>query len=198
MCDKKVLELIDYLYGNNISLNEPKYKRQQQMIAYACSIYGNYGEHLQSDLERLLKGYSISNVTDWNYDNCFRFKVFLHPGDPYTIGGKAETIKLVEKLGGTVYFLLIEISALGPYYECYFSQRLCDNSTRELITQVSEHPFSINQKTILKKVVEYCKGKGFKKLNKELLDSIVPGLSLDLAKEGEVTVYNCLFADTYH
>ena len=27
MCDKKVLELIDYLYGNNIPPGEPKYKK---------------------------------------------------------------------------------------------------------------------------------------------------------------------------
>ncbi len=44
----------------------------------------------------------------------------------------------------------------------------------------------------------YCEGKGFKKLNKELLDRIVPSISLDLAEEGEVTVYNCLFVDTYY
>ena len=59
-------------------------------------------------------------------------------------------------------------------------------------------PFSINQEAILKKVMGYCEGKGFKKLNKELLDRIVPSISLDLAEEGEVTVYNCLFVDTYY
>ena len=166
------------------------------MIEYACSIYGDYGEYLQTELGQLLKGYAIGALTDWNYDNCFRFKVLLHRSSPHTIGGKADAIELVEKLGGTAYFLLVEISALGPYYEYYFSQRIYDDSTQELIAQVSKRPFSINQEAILKRVVGYCKGKGFKKLNKELLDRIVPGISLDLAEEGEVTVYNCLFADT--
>jgi len=196
--EKEVLKLIDYLYSDNKPPDEPKYKRQQQMIAYARSIYGDYGEGIQTELSQLLNGYAIANLTDWNYESCFRFKILLHPHVPYTIDGKASAIELVQKLGGCTYFLILEVSALGPYYEYYFSRRIYDDSTHELLSQVSECPFSADQEGILKKVVRYCEGKGFQKLNKEVLDRVVLNIGLELAEEGEVTIYNCLFADTYH
>ncbi|MBI1926743.1 hypothetical protein HYR99_21180 [Candidatus Poribacteria bacterium] len=196
--EKEVLKLINYLYGDNSSLNEPRYKRRREMIEQATSTYGDYGEHLHGELFQLLKGYAIENLTDWNYESCFRFDVLLHPGVPYTVRDEASAIELVQKLCGTAYFLVLEISAVGPYYRYFFYQEIYDPSNQTLIETLSASPFSADHADILKKVVRYCEGKGLKRLGKELLDRVVPDIALDLAEKGEVTIYNCLFADTYH
>ncbi len=198
MCEKEVLKRIDYFYGKNKPPHEPKYKRQQQMIQNARSLYGARGESIQIEFSQLLKGYAIANLTDWNYETCFRFKILLHPNVPYTIEGKADAIQLVRQLGGKADFLILEISAMGPYYEYDFSRRFYDETTQDLIAEVSESPFSIDHEGLLKTVVGYCERKGLKRLDKELLDRIVLDIALDLAEKGEVTIYNCLFADTYH
>jgi hypothetical protein len=196
MCQKEVLKLIDYLYGKNKPPHEPKYKRRQEMIEQACSIYGNYGDHLHQELLQLLNGYAIENRTDWNYDSCFSFLVLLHPGVLYNVRDKTSAVELVQKLGGTTYFLTLQISALGPYYAYRFCQRIYSHLSRALIDQVREFPFSTDQEEILKKVTGYCERKGFKRLSRQFLDQIVPDIELDLAEAGEVTIYNCLFVDT--
>ena len=196
--EKEVLKLIDYLYGQDKPPHEPKYKRQREIIEHARSLYGDYGGRLHTELLHRLNGYAIENLTDWNYDSCFRFDVLLHPGVPYKIRDEASAIELVQKLCGTAYFLALEISALGPYYRYFFYQEIYDTSNQTLIEKLSESPFSIDHAEILKKVVQYCEDKGFIRLDEELLDPVVPGIALELAEEGEVTIYNCLFADTYH
>ncbi|MBI1922998.1 hypothetical protein HYR99_01975 [Candidatus Poribacteria bacterium] len=196
MCQKEVDKLIDYLYGKNKPPHEPKYKRRQEMIEKACSIYGDYGDSLHKELLQLLNGYAIENQTDWNYDSCFSFLALLHPGVPYDVRDKASAIELVQRFGGTAYFLTLQISALGPYYTYRFCRRTYSHSTDRLIDQTRECPFSADQEETLKKVVRYCERQGFKRLNREFLDQIVPGIALDIAEEGEVTVYNCLFVDT--
>jgi hypothetical protein len=196
MCQKEVDKLIDYLYGKNKQPHEPKYKRRQEMIERACSIYGDYGEALHKELLQLLNGYAIENRTDWNYDSCFSFLILLHPGLSYEVRDKASAIELVQRLRGTAYFLTLQISALGPYYTYRFCQRTYSHSTDRLIDQISESRFSLDQEEILKKVVRYCERQGFKRLSQEFLDQIVPGIALDIVEAGEVTIYNCLFVDT--
>jgi hypothetical protein len=196
MCEKEVLKLIDYLYGPNKPQNEPKYKRQQDLITQARSIYGKFGEHLETELLQLLSGYAIENQTDWNYDSCFSFMVLLHEGLPYLVHNKSSQIEFVQKLSGGVYFLSLQISAMGPYYTYTFTRRTYDASLDEFDHQSSDRPFCAEHVTVLKRVVDYCERKGFRKLDKSLLERIVPGVTLELAEEeGTVTVYNCLFMD---
>jgi hypothetical protein len=196
MYEQEVLKLIDDLYGPNKPPDEPKYKKRQEFIDRARLIYGDYGEYLKKDIQYLLKGYGIKNETDWNYDNCFSFAILLHEGVPYRAGSKAAAIQLTEQLGGTVDVLWLELSVMGPYYTYSFSRRTYDASLDEFDHQSSDRPFCAEHVTVLKRVVDYCERKGFRKLDKSLLERIVPGVTLELAEEeGTVTVYNCLFMD---
>jgi hypothetical protein len=196
MCEKEVLKLIDYLFGPNKPQNEPKYKRRQEQIDQACALYGDYGDYLLVDLQSLLTDYDIQTQTDWNYDNCFTFSVLLHKGMLDFADARATEIQLLQGLGGIAHFLSLKISAMGPYYTYSFTRRTYDASLDEFSHQRSDRPFCAEHQSVLKRVVDYCEQKGFKKLDKSFLERIVPGVTLELAEEeGTVTVYNCLFVD---
>lgn len=138
-------------------------------------------------LKKIINNKYCYNMTDFNYSTCFTVWINLTDSE-VEIGGE-EFNKFIE-INRELLIMSIEISVIAPYYVLRYLKYTKDNVKCDFET------FSNEYQIIEKSVCALIESKGNKRLYKEELDIVIPGIELEL-KEENVTVYNCLFEDSY-
>jgi hypothetical protein len=75
------------------------------------------------DLQRLFSRYSIWNYTDFTYDKCHTYAILLHPGSFIESGTIQQETALIARLGGTLTYLVVNLSVGAPYFRVRLERR---------------------------------------------------------------------------
>lgn len=139
-----------------------------------------------------IKDIHIDNLTDFNYSKCFTLYIqsSIHPR--LQIG----TDKFNSYIRENFYLngLLVYISAIAPYAAIKYIKYEYVEDDVEM--QEQYQPFDETTKQIGNEILKYLENEGIQLLEKNLLEIEIPNISLELREE-EVTIFNCLFEDSY-
>ena len=144
------------------------------------------------DFVRAFQGYSVFNLTDFNYGKCHTYEILAHRGSFVEPGSLEKDKKLIMLLGGQKYSILLKLSTVLPCYLIGFFCRKFESGEpidRKLQPETLEH------KALFQRAERFAQEKGYEPILEEFLGKPVPGASLELAEPGTVSVYNCLFED---
>lgn len=146
------------------------------------------------DLLRMtFTGWTLVNWTDFDYGKCYTFEIVMLRGAPAAPGSATEERELLRALGGSRASLLLKLSAIAPYY------LLC-----VVVREFDEHgatcerygkPRNKDEWDLWERAADFAESNNFASVGLETLSELVPGIELELAEPGTVTVYNCLFED---
>lgn len=172
-----ILDIINEIYGN-------------VECSYLLFTYVNRN-HWVDKLKHYFPKHHIDNLTDFNYNKCFSMCINLSYVDA-DIGSEKFDRYVKENLN--LYRLIIEISAVAQYCIVKYSKYYFDNG--EIKNNCRNEPY-IGEHHILKEMIkEFISEYNLSLLDDKILMTEVTGISLEL-KEAPVSVYNCLFEDTY-
>ena len=127
------------------------------------------------------------NMTDFNYSTCFTVWINITDTD-VEIGGE-EFNKFLDN-NDELLIASIEISVIAPYYVITYLRYTKDN------VQYSFSPYNRECNDLEERIVTLLEDEGNKRLYEEELNIIISDVKLEL-KEDDVTIYNCLFEDSY-
>lgn len=134
--------------------------------------------------------YYIDNLTDFNYNKCFT--IYMNLSDNNAGLGSKEFDDYIRN-NKNLYLALIEISTLAPYcilkYIKYYKEK-------EIECECKNTPYCQEHMKFDQEIREFLSKNGLIILDDDILMVEVPNKSLEL-KEAPVSVYNCLFQDTY-
>ena len=134
--------------------------------------------------------YYIDNVTDFNYNKCF--SIYINLSDIKARAGEKEFDDYITE-NKNLYRASIEISALAPYcvlkYLRYYKRE-------EIKCEVKDIPYCEEHIKFDREIRKFLFKNNITILDDDTLMIEIPGKSLEL-KEAPVSVYNCLFEDTY-
>ena len=148
------------------------------------------------ELNTYFEGYPIIDYTDFNYDKSHLFIIIIAHRSPenFNCGSRQQGIALLRRLDGHVYhYLWLRLSVVAPYYLVGLSRRTLGDDDEIVDTDVL--PQNNEQLNLLRNAHAFARNHSFLSVPREYLEQLVPGVELELAKPGKVTVYNCLFAD---
>lgn len=137
-----------------------------------------------------MKELHVENLTDFNYSKCFTLYITssTHP--------EVSTDEFIEYISQHTYLngLLVYISAIGPFAAIkYVRYEYVDGNVG---MREQYEPFDKETEQISKDVFNLLDSRGIRVLEKNILDIEVPNISLEL-KEENVTIFHCLFEDSY-
>jgi hypothetical protein len=139
-------------------------------------------------------GFPVYNWTDdFNYSKCHTYEILLHKDILSNPGSLAEEQRLIRRLGGRKYSILLKLSVVVPYYLVQLLRRELDTDG-QVIEQAVEPETHLHIQ-MLQRAQQFAEYHGFKRLPRNYLSQLVPDVKLELADPGTVTVYNCLFED---
>lgn len=134
--------------------------------------------------------YYIDNLTDFNYNKCF--SIYMNLSDINARVGSKEFDDYIIN-NKNLYRVAIEISTLAPYcilkYIKYYMEE-------EIEIGCKDEPYCQEHMKFDQEIREFLSKNGLIILDDDILMVEVPNKSLEL-KEAPVSVYNCLFQDTY-
>ena len=167
------------------------------LISNEQNNFGNNGEIL---LEKILKNIPDNfyyNETDWNYSTCFSFNFMLEEGIPYHHVSHIGVVNLLKKIKHPIYKVCFDISSIMKFYKYIFvSIELIENDKKIKHIKTMK-PFKENYIKTVNLIEKVLNENDFYKIDENILSLKTPKIKLDYAKKGEVTVYNCLFHDSY-
>ncbi|OAT72583.1 hypothetical protein [Parageobacillus thermoglucosidasius] len=139
-----------------------------------------------------IKGINVENLTDFNYSKCFTLYIIpsIHPKIKIGTDKFREYIREHTYLNG----LLVYISAIAPFAAIKYTRY--EYVDGEIEMQEQYQPFDEETERIGKDILKLLENEGIQILEKSLLEIEVPNISLELREE-EVTVFHCLFEDSY-
>jgi hypothetical protein len=144
-----------------------------------------------SELKRLFPEYPIQDTTDLNYDKCHSFMVAVHRGPLKMEWSNAAEVEELALVGGRLTYLCIAISVVAPYGRLFMETRYL-NPAGQVEIQPDEEASCLKE---VQQVRRFFGEHGIVELPPDLLDTVIPEVELDLAKLGQVRIYNCLFFD---
>ena len=145
------------------------------------------------ELAAAVAGYSVWNLTDFNYDKCHTYVIPAHRADIDEPGSAEADRALIARLGGRRHDVLLKLSVVLPYYLVALLEREVD-AGGAIVERLSRQP-TAEQSALAGRVEDFARRQGAAVIPRELLCELVPGAELELADPGTVTVYNCLFDD---
>jgi hypothetical protein len=146
-----------------------------------------------NDMVTEFQGYSIFNLTDdFNYSKCHTYQILAHAGKLLQPASLEEGKELLVRLGGQEYSILLKLSVVLPFYQAIY---LCREMVGKNIIEKRMEPKTTEHRELLERVHGFAKARRFEVISEEYLKILVPNATLELAKPGTVTVYNCLFED---
>lgn len=141
-------------------------------------------DYWQEKINKFFKDSSIENETDFNYSKCFSLKINISPSQ--------ETIQEYLRSHQHHYSLLIQVSILAPYGMLKFQRYSLENNFA--ILDASDIPYLSEHQDFLRLAEKFFEHYRITLLKDDLLKLPVPGITLEL-REGNPSVYNCLFED---
>ncbi|MCY7855125.1 hypothetical protein [Bacillus sonorensis] len=139
-----------------------------------------------------IKEIYVDNLTDFNYSKCFT--LFIQPSmNPKLKIGTNEFNSFIKE-NGYLTGILVYISAIAPYASIKYIKY--EHAENEIEIKEQYQPFDESTKQIANKIINYLEKENIQILQEDLLEITVPNISLEL-KEEDVTIFNCLFEDSY-
>lgn len=133
----------------------------------------------------------IDNLTDFNYSKCF--SMFINISDVNS-GIGTESFRIYIEKNLSLYGIIVEISAMGPYCIIKYTRYYWEKG--EVKLEHSNIPYCSEHYTYDVKIKQFVQHYNLNVLDDEMLMKEVYGVELEL-KEPPVSVYNCLFEDSY-
>lgn len=147
-----------------------------------------------AELARDFAGHTVWNLGDgFNYSKCWTYDIVCAQGRyPYS-GTYAEEQAFIRAMGGHYDGLLLKLSAVLPYYLLHLLRRNLSDYGR--IEEAEIAPEAGLHADLLSRARRFAERNRFVELPRAHRHALVPGVELELAEPGTVTVYNCLFED---
>lgn len=159
--------------------------------------FGYEGEILLENITKNCPQNFYYNDTDWNYSTCFSFNFMLEEGVPYPHISHMGVVNLLKKLKHPIYKVCFDISAIMKFYRYIFiSIELIENDKKIKYIKTMK-PFKENYMKTVNLIEKILNQNNFYKIDENILSLKIPKIKLDYSKKGEVSVYNCLFHDSY-
>ncbi len=145
-----------------------------------------------ADLAIEFANHSVWNFSDFNYGKCHSYVILAQPGTYACPGSRAEDQVLTKQLGGQQLHVILELSVVLPFYRAWLSRRTYDSEglATDCVVDISKDEYGLLQQAHV-----FARRRGFIRVGDELITALVPGVELDLAEPGTVSIYNCLFED---
>lgn len=143
-------------------------------------------------ISHVLEDISIDNLTDFNYSTCFSHLIIpsLSSNTGLFSNEFDEYLKKNTELAGVMVF----ISTIAPFSVIKYIKYTNYNQTNQLHEEYS--PLDEETKKIGENIMRLLEENEIEIIEEDILDIVVPNVSLEMKKEN-VTVYNCLFEDSY-
>lgn len=159
-------------------------------ISYVVYNYVNR-DYWNEILREYFPNNHLQNLTDFNYNKCFT--ICLNLSETTANLGTKEFEKYLE-VNSELFRMEVQISVLAPYGMVKYLRYFRDND--EVRVQQSNNPYKQNYSNYDSLIKEFLNKFNLKLLDDTALKLEVPGVKLEL-REGSVSVYNCLFEDSY-
>ncbi|AKG36653.1 hypothetical protein [Paenibacillus durus] len=174
----ELLNTIERLYG--------KGDFQYILAKYIDKQY--WDSKINNELEQIF----VDNLTDFSYSTCFSYFIQSSLSLNFRFGSNEFNDYLKEK--NEITGVMVLISVIAPYSVIkYVRYNYIDGAV-----QLYEAYSPLNKETERngKRILEILNENGIKNLDETILNIVVPNVSLEL-KEEDVTIFNCLFEDSY-
>jgi len=157
------------------------------------------GRSLAAQFEKLFRDrlpkWPLRNQTDLVYGNSTALAFLLHPGHYIGVATRDGIEVRIRRLGGQCFQALVEISHLGPFARIRFTRESLDEDTGGIAYEEQETPFRDEDAEFLYLVKTVLAEEGIEVLPRDILDTPVPDVQLDITELGSATVYHCLFEE---
>ncbi len=188
---EKLINSLSDLFANNA-------EKVSANIASSKVRYGEYGEAMINALKCKAPTFASRNLTDWNYDSCFSYEFVCEEDVEMPILSHAGIVNCLEEMQKPFYKISLEVSAVLPFWYSYFSRIELVNRDSEIKRELSQSAFLKNHEKLKEIFIQELDENGYKEIELKTLNEKVPNIiCMELAEPSEVTVYNCLFHDTY-
>jgi hypothetical protein len=134
----------------------------------------------------------IDNLTDFSYSTCFSYFIQSSLSPNFRVGSDEFNDYLKEK--NEITGVMVFISVIAPYSVVKYVRYHDNDGAIQMHEAYS--PLDNETERIHIRMLEILNNHGIQKLDDDLLHVVVPNISLEL-KEEDVTIFNCLFEDTY-
>ncbi|MFA9556079.1 hypothetical protein ACERII_02050 [Evansella sp. AB-rgal1] len=143
-------------------------------------------------LKSALSNVTVDNITDFSYSKCF--SIYLYPDNKGEFGIGSEELKNYINKNKNFICINLLVSAIAPFAVIKYNRFYFSDGESMLHEQYEP----LDEETLLlgNKVKEVLSKHRINLLDEDILNIEIPNLSLDLKEEG-VTVYHCLFEDSY-
>jgi hypothetical protein len=140
-----------------------------------------------------LSEWPVRNQTDLVYGGSTVLAFLLHPGHYIGVPTRDGVETRISRLGGECFQALVELSHLGPYARVRFTRETFDRKTGELGYEEQDDPFREEDREFFDSLLDILALEQIEVLPRDVLDTLVPDLELDVTERGKVTIYHCLF-----
>lgn len=139
-----------------------------------------------------VKGIFVDNLTDFSYSTCFSYFIQSSLSSNFSIGSDEfnDYLKEMQEITGVT----VLISAIAPYSVVKYVRYNYNNEA--VLLHEAYSPLNKETEKIGIRIMEILNINGVETLDEPILNVVVPNISLEL-KEDDVTIFNCLFEDTY-
>ncbi|GAC43599.1 hypothetical protein [Paenibacillus popilliae] len=145
-----------------------------------------------SKFKEKLEEVFVDNLTDFSYSTCFSYFIQSSLNPKLRLGSDEFNDYL--KKNFEIKGVMVLISVIAPYSVVKYVRYHYNDKAIQLHEDYS--PLDKETKRIGKCILELLNKKGIMNLDETVLNVGVPNISLELREEG-VTIYNCLFEDSY-
>lgn len=173
-----LLKTIDRLYG--------KGDFQYILAKYIDKEY--WVREFNEEIEQIF----IDNLTDFSYSTCFSYFIQSSLSPNFRIGSDEFNDYLKEK--HEITGVMVLISLIAPYSVIKYVRYTYNDGTVKI--QEAYSPLNKETERINIRILEILNNNGIQTLDEAILNVVVPNISLEL-KEEDVTIFNCLFEDSY-
>lgn len=173
-----VLNTIDRLYG--------KGDFQYILAKYIDKQY--WVNQFNDEVEQIF----VDNLTDFSYSTCFSYFIQSTLSPIFKIGSDEfnDYLREMHEIRG----IMVLISAIAPYSVVKYVRYNYNNGAVHLNEAFS--PPDKETQQIGTSIIGILIKNGIQNLDETILNVVVPNISLEL-KEEDVTIFNCLFEDSY-
>ncbi|MEJ9217664.1 hypothetical protein ACXFAU_16695 [Paenibacillus glucanolyticus] len=173
-----VLRTIERLYGKgDFQYTLAKYVDKQYWVS-----------KIEDELEEVF----VDNITDFSYSTCFSYFIQSSLNPKLRLGSDEFNDYL--KKNFEIKGVMVLISVIAPYSVVKYVRYYYNDGAVQLHEEYS--PIDKETERFGKYILELLNKNGIENLDETVLNVEVPNISLEL-KEEDVTIYNCLFEDSY-
>ncbi|WP_028778563.1 hypothetical protein [Shimazuella kribbensis] len=142
---------------------------------------------LKQVLQNEFVEYEILDCSNLPEQNCFEFKILLHPNQSVL----DDDVELMSKLGGLRRDIYQFTSILGKY--CYFF--IQETSIDKISGEWSFRNIDLKNGPDVRRLMGILELEGYKSLSDKIADRMIDNVETELKSSGEAKVFHLLFTD---